>query len=554
MATTQELFQYSASLDSSWNTYCLEGTVYRLDVSVSDLSPRNYEELSEIQTTVPFMSLTMHLKFKIENSCWLKFNSNSANLIHLAERRLVPLLSPIRKKFGFSFNFSVDENKHLVASGYFVLENEGSYWPKNIPNFYFRVLSLREGSLCVEESSDGDHKGKIDISYDWRKRMILKFEKENNCLFIRGSIETLMGPTSNGFITEHSEGLEVFFNKRPILLGSENKEHFRNFLMNRPTPCNTTSIENIQAVEIVIQLRREPFNRVFMFYFPHYSFEFESLTPVQIDFPLFYAMREGVSSSKIFRFDMVTLFLDPRNVKIVPVTTVRLNYGKSVLYLPVKMEVIPSTNFFLVKTDYHLDNFEMRTLNYIDTKYLRQSTKVLSYQMFREEVNIRKFTFEDLLLRFPLVMEMEPDSNPLLQNVNYREMVLTSFQEILSVLRSYIEQKVLVGSWNCLDAVGENWFLFMKLQDTNLNVPFLVQNYFAVIELMGFSDKDDLKLQNLNILLDRSKIIFEEIKELYWADFGVDLELSIKEKNSKVFTLISEIICWTESAIDILLH
>ena len=95
---------------------------------------------------------------------------------------------------------------------------------------------------------------------------------------------------------------------------------------------------------------------------------------------------------------MVTLFLDPRNTTVVPVTRIVLKHVRLLLYLPVKMEVVRLKSLFLLKTGYQLDRFEMEIPNSLETRYLTQHKKSLYYQLFQEELKIREMSFEYLLL------------------------------------------------------------------------------------------------------------------------------------------------------------
>ena len=254
-ATTNELFQNRSSLESGIHTYWLEGITYRLDVSVSDSGPKHYEHCSDSQTAAPFVSLVLRLDFRTETGDWVQIDADSINFVQLVKCELVPLLPPNRKRFDFSFNVSVAENKYVVAGGYLVLENEEKYWPNVIPSFYFRIFHLKKESLCVEDSSDANSEDKMSIRYTTKKRVVFEFEKDDNRFIALGPIETLMGRTSGKFITEKSEGLEVFFNRNPVLVDSATKWHFQDFVMNRPVLYRTVSVEKVETVEIAVQLK-----------------------------------------------------------------------------------------------------------------------------------------------------------------------------------------------------------------------------------------------------------------------------------------------------------
>ena len=551
-ATTNELFQYRSSLESGLHAYWLEGTIYRVDVSISDSSPRHYEDYSESQTLAPFVSLRLRLDFRTENSYWIQFDANSIEFVQLVEHELMPLLPPARKRFDFSFNVSVAENKYLVASGFFILKNEGSYWIEALPSFYFRVFDLKEKYVCFEDSSNMETEGKLAIKYSLEKRVFFKFEKRNNTFVATGSIETLIGPTSDGLITEKNEGVELFFNKYPVLFNPKAKWHFKDFLINRPASHRIVLIKKVQVVKTKFQLRKEFNARIVKFYFPDYCFKLKSLTPIKIDFPLFYTTKKQSLSFGFFRFDMVTLFLDPRNSRVVPVTTIQLKNARMVLYLPIKMKIIQLESFFLVKTDYQFGSFEVHASNYLDINYLAQNTKELSYQAFRKKMKIRKMSFENLLLRFPIVVKMESSSNPLLQTTNFIEVALTSFNELFSISHLYIEKIELVESSDFVKIYEENCLLIARLQTINLNFTFLIQNHFAIVELNGFSEEDALKLRELNIVLSELKLVFEQIKRFYWIDFGIHLEPIVEETNKIMFVLLFNVTCLIGSAIAIL--
>ena len=136
------------------------------------------------------------------------------------------------------------------------------------------------------------------------------------------------------------------------------------------------------------------------------------------------------------------------------------------------MEVVRLESFFLIKINYQLDHFEVEIPNSLETRYLTQHKKSLSYQLFQEELKIREMSFEYLLLRFPYAIGMDLESNPLLQTINYRETALTSLYEALFPLTFYIEKTELTGAWNYPSFNEGNSPIMMGLENINLRMFF----------------------------------------------------------------------------------
>ena len=203
------------------------------------------------------------------------------------------------------------------------------------------------------------------------------------------------------------------------------------------------------------------------------------------------------------------------------------------------MKVVQLGSGYLVETDYQIDSFDVQVLNYPSIVQLPQSLEALSYKKFRKEVKIRKTSFEDILLRYPFLVIMEPKSNPLLHNTELQKSALTSCKEILVILRSYIERIDLIEPSNYQKVNEENKAVMEKLQKINLDPSFLVKNYFAAVELNSFSDKDVFKLDKSNSILELLKSVFKKTKELFWVDFNTKLEANTKKTKRSSFCFIS---------------